>query len=83
MGLRREKRLTDYPVHKAVEVSYQRAMGMDKATLQTWAEATSVNVDRLLTESRRGQRNAAVEAYHQALQLVGMTRAIMEMATVV
>jgi hypothetical protein len=83
MGFRREKRLTEYPVHEAVEVSYQRSKGMDKLTLQTWSEATAVNIDRLLTEYRKGQANAAIEAHHQALQLVGMTRAIMELATVV
>ena len=83
MGFRREKRLTDYPVHEAVEVSYQRSMGLDKITLQAWSEATAVNIDRLLAEYRKGQPGAAVEAHHQALQLVGMTRAIMEIATVV
>jgi hypothetical protein len=69
-------------VHEAVEVSYQRSKTMDRATLLTWSEATAVNIDRLLSEYRKGQHSAAQEAHHQALQLVGMTRAIMEQAIV-
>ncbi len=82
MGFRREKRLTEYPVHEAVEVSYQRSLTMDRTTLLTWSEATAVNIDRLLAEYRKGQPSAAIEAHHQALQLVGMTRAIYEQAIV-
>lgn len=81
MGFRREKRLTVYPIHEAVEVSYQRSRGMDRITLQTWSEATAVNIDRLLHEFRNGQSTSAIEAHHQALQLVGMTRALTELAT--
>ena len=83
MGWRREKRLTEYPLPEAVEVSYQRSLSMDRTTLLTWSEATAVNVDRLLAEHRRGANLAAAEeAHHQALQLVGMTRAIAEQARV-
>ena len=80
MGFRREKRLTEYPLPEAVEVSYQRSQHMDRATLLTWSEATAVNIDRLLSEYRKGQVSAAEEAHHQALQLVGMTRAIVELS---
>jgi len=78
---RREKRLNEYPLPEAVEVSYQRSAKMDSVQLLTWSEATAVNIDRLLSEYRKTKHlTVAWEAHHQALQLVGMTRAIIEQA---
>lgn len=79
MGFRREKRLTDYPLPEALEVSFQRSQSLPKTELGVWIESTAMTVDRLLSEYRKQPTiNTAWDMHHHALQLVGMTRALTE-----
>lgn len=76
---RREKRLTEYPLPEALEVSFQRSQQLSKAELLVWIESTAMNVDRLLTQYRNtAHADVAWDVYHHALQLVGMTRSLVE-----
>jgi hypothetical protein len=82
MGFRREKRLTDFPLPEALEVSFQRSQKLSKTDLAVWIEATTMNIDRLLAEYRTQPAiNTAWDMHHHALQLAGMTRAITEMTS--
>lgn len=76
---RREKRLTEYPLPTALEQSYERAMKLERGVLLTWAESTCLNADRLIHEYSQNMHPPTIhDAYHHALQLVGMVRALAE-----
>lgn len=81
MGFRREKRLTEMPLPEALRASFKRCKELPRSEVLIWAEATNLNIDRLLHDYQQTHNvTTAWDAHHHALQLIGMTQSLVERA---